>query len=631
MTVVGDSRAAEPEPAVPRENWSHRLTQRTWARRYGLQAVVDCAAWAAALAAAWALVDADDVGVGGIVPVILLAGLVQILVGRSLGLYGRRYLYGSFSELGATALSVCTTGAVVTALLWHAPALVLMASLASLTLMGGSRYLIRLAHDSARRPASGEPVLVVGAGDAGISLARQMLADPHSAFTPVGFVDDDPHKRFLRLEGLRVLGTTDQLAHIADRTRVRGVVVAIAQSDAAFLRGCRDRLTGTGVWMRTIPSVSELVSRPIELGDIRHLRVEDLIGRSPLHTDLTEIRAAITGKRVLVTGAGGSIGSELCRQLHALEPAALIMLDRDETALHGVELSIRGSALLTSPDTVLADIRDRQTLDSVFAQARPDIVFHAAALKHLPMLQRFPLEGWKTNVHGTLNVLGAAHRAGVTAVVNISTDKAAAPTSQLGRSKRLGERLVAEYARRVPGTYLSVRFGNVLGSRGSVLDSFRAQLRAGGPLTVTDPDVTRYFMTIPEACQLVLQAAVIGENGHVMVLDMGEPVRIVDLAKNLIALADADSEIVFTGLRPGEKLDEELFGDYESDDVQVHDQISRVRVPALDIDTVPAADAPLETVESFVDSACAFRTEEIPIVTTQAAVAEAVEAIRHAS
>src|SRR5699024_2621235 len=184
-----------------------------------------------------------------------------------------------------------------------------------------------------------------GAGDAGISLARQMLADPHSAFTPVGFVDDDPHKRFLRLEGLRVLGTTDQLAHIADRTRVRGVVVAIAQSDAAFLRGCRDRLTGTGVWMRTIPSVSELVSRPIELGDIRHLRVEDLIGRSPLHTDLTEIRAAITGKRVLVTGAGGSIGSELCRQLHALEPAALVMLDRDETALHGVELSIRGSAL----------------------------------------------------------------------------------------------------------------------------------------------------------------------------------------------------------------------------------------------------------------------------------------------
>src|SRR5699024_1036397 len=221
---------------------------------------------------------------------------------------------------------------------------------------------------------------------------------------------------------------------------------------------------------------------------------------------------------------------------------------------------------------------DRPTRDSVFAQARPDIVLHAAALKHLPMLQRFPLEGWKTNVHGTLNVLGAAHRAGVTAVVKISTDKAAAPTSQLGRSKRLGERLVAEYARRVPGTYLSVRFGNVLGSRGSVLDSFRAQLRAGGPLTVTDPDVTRYFMTIPAACQLVLQAAVIGENGHVMVLDMGEPVRIVDLAKNLIALADADSEIVFTGLRPGEKLDEELVGDYGSDDVQDHDSVRTVRL-----------------------------------------------------
>jgi FlaA1/EpsC-like NDP-sugar epimerase len=299
------------------------------------------------------------------------------------------------------------------------------------------------------------------------------------------------------------------------------------------------------------------------------------------------------------------------------------MLDRDETALHGVELSIRGSALLTSPDTVLADIRDRDALDRVFTQVQPDIVFHAAALKHLPMLQRFPLEGWKTNVHGTLNVLEAAREAGVTSFVNISTDKAAAPTSELGRSKRLGERLVAEYARRFPGTYLSVRFGNVLGSRGSVLDSFREQLRSGGPLTVTDPDVTRYFMTIPEACQLVLQAAVIGENGHVMVLDMGEPVRIVDLAKNLIALADADSEIVFTGLRPGEKLDEELFGDYESDDVQVHDQISRVRVPALALEAVPPSDAPQEAVEIFVDDACAFRTEEIPVVTTAVATAEA--------
>ncbi|HLS34483.1 MAG TPA: polysaccharide biosynthesis protein, partial [Brevibacterium sp.] len=405
-----------------------------------------------------------------------------------------------------------------------------------------------------------------------------------------------------------------RLAELAARTGTRGVIVAIAQSDAAFLRECRDRLAGTGVWLRTIPTIGELVTRGVGLDDVRNLRVEDLIGRSPVRTDLTEIAQAIRGKRVLVTGAGGSIGGELCRQLHALAPETLVMLDRDETALHGVELSIRGSALLTSQDTVLADIRDAEALKALFAEARPDIVFHAAALKHLPMLQRFPLEGWKTNVHGTLNVLAAAQNAGVSTFVNISTDKAAAPTSELGRSKRMGERLVAEYARSQPGTFLSVRFGNVLGSRGSVLQSFREQLRAGGPLTVTDPDVTRYFMTIPEACQLVLQAAAIGEDGCVMVLDMGEPVRIVDLAKNLIALADADADIVFTGLRPGEKLDEELFGDYESDDVHVRDRISRVRVPALEVGRLPSPEAPLTTVVRFVDEACDHRTAEIPVL-----------------
>ena len=613
MTVVGEPMSAGTFTA----SWTgfgQRLAKGTWARRYMLQAVVDCTAWAVALLSAWALVGVDIVSWQRIGLLVVVACALQVLVGWGLRLYSRRYLFGSFSELGAAATTVFAVGVVLLIATTSTPVISLLGSFAALTLMGGSRYVIRLAHDTTLRPSGGEPVIVVGAGDAGVSLVRQMLADPDSPYNPVGFVDDDPYKRFLRTSGIRVLGTTDRLAEVAALSHARGVIVAIAQSDAAFLRVCRDRLSGSGVWMRTIPPISELVTRGVDLGDIRNLRVEDLIGRSPLMTDLTEIRKAITGKRVLVTGAGGSIGSELCRQLHALAPDTLVMLDRDETALHGVELSIRGSALLTSQDTVLADIRDVDALTDIFAEARPDIVFHAAALKHLPMLQRFPLEGWKTNVHGTLNVLTAARRAGVSTFVNISTDKAAAPTSELGRSKRLGERLVAEYARRHPGTYLSVRFGNVLGSRGSVLHSFREQLRSGGPLTVTDPAVTRYFMTIPEACQLVLQAAVIGEDGCVMVLDMGEPVRIVDLAKNLIALADADAEIVFTGLRPGEKLDEELFGDYESSDVQVHDKISRVRVPALDVARVPAPEASLATVTDFVDEACAFRTEEIPTV-----------------
>lgn len=633
MTVIGEPMLSGAFAG----SWSgvgQRLVRGTWSRRYALQAVVDCAAWTVALVGAWAIVEVATVPWWHVVSLIAIACVLQVLVGWVLRLYRRQYLYGSFSELGAAATSALVIGGVLVVATTEAPAVVLLATFGALTLMGGSRYLVRLAHDSAQRPSAGSPVIVIGAGDAGISLVRQMLADPESPYKPVGFVDDDPDKRFLRASGVRVLGTTSRLAELAARTHASGVIVAIAQSDASYLRECRDRLAGTGVWLRTIPTIGELVTRTVDLDDVRNLKVEDLIGRSPVHTDLTEIAHSIRGKRVLVTGAGGSIGSELCRQLHALAPEALLMLDRDETALHGVELSIRGSALLTSQDTVLADIRDAEALDQLFAEARPDIVFHAAALKHLPMLQRFPLEGWKTNVHGTLNVLEAARKAGVTTFVNISTDKAAAPTSELGRSKRMGERLVAEYARRYPGTFLSVRFGNVLGSRGSVLHSFREQLRAGGPLTVTDPAVTRYFMTIPEACQLVLQAAVIGEDGCVMVLDMGEPVRIVDLAKNLIALADADAEIVFTGLRPGEKLDEELFGDYESDDVQVHDKISRVRVPALEVGLLPAPEAPLMTVADFVDEACDFRTAEIPVLPSPAlettvpeAAAEAAAAI----
>lgn len=613
MTVIGEPMLSGAFTG----SWSgagQRLVQGTWSRRYALQSVVDCAAWTVALVGAWSIVELEAVPWWHVVSLIAIACVLQVLVGWMLRLYRRRYVYGSFSELGAAATSAFVIGTVLVVATTEAPAVVLLATFGALTLMGGSRYLVRLAHDSAQRPSAGSPVIVIGAGDAGISLVRQMLADPESPYRPVGFVDDDPDKRFLRASGVRVLGTTRRLAELAARTHASGVIVAIAQSDAAYLRECRDRLTGTGVWLRTIPTIGELVTRTVDLDDVRNLKVEDLIGRSPVHTDLTEIAHSIRGKRVLVTGAGGSIGSELCRQLHALDPAALVMLDRDETALHGVELSIRGTALLTSQDTVLADIRDAEALDELFADARPDIVFHAAALKHLPMLQRFPLEGWKTNVHGTLNVLAAARKAGVTTFVNVSTDKAAAPTSELGRSKRMGERLVAEYARCYPGTFLSVRFGNVLGSRGSVLHSFREQLRAGGPLTVTDPAVTRYFMTIPEACQLVLQAAVIGEDGCVMVLDMGEPVKIVDLAKNLIALADADAAIVFTGLRPGEKLDEELFGDYESDDVQVHDKISRVRVPALEVGLLPAPEAPLMTVADFVDEACDFRTTEIPVL-----------------
>ena len=332
-----------------------------------------------------------------------------------------------------------------------------------------------------------------------------------------------------------------------------------------------------------LPKLSDTLRAPqVQLSAMRNVNVQDLIGRRPVDTDVRAIAEYVTGKRVLVTGAGGSIGSELCRQLYKFGPSELIMLDRDESALHAVELSIYGTALLESPEIVLADIRDPESLNQVFVEHQPQVVFHAAALKHLTLLERYPNEALRSNVYGTLNVLRAAAANGVEHFVNVSTDKAANPTSALGHSKRLAEQLTAWFAHgSAEGKFLSVRFGNVLGSRGSVLDTFSAQIERGGPVTVTDPEVTRYFMTIPEACQLVIQAGAIGGRGEALVLDMGEPVKIVDVAERMIALSGKDIEVVFTGLRSGEKMHEELIGDGETGPAPAASaDLARHRAPA---------------------------------------------------
>jgi FlaA1/EpsC-like NDP-sugar epimerase len=310
--------------------------------------------------------------------------------------------------------------------------------------------------------------------------------------------------------------------------------------------------------------------------------VEDVLGREQVEVDFHEVAGYLEGHTVLVTGAGGSIGSELCRQLHAMGPASLVMLDRDESALHAVQLALHGRALLDSDETVLADIRDAPRMHEIFAHARPEIVFHAAAVKHLPLLERYPAEALKTNAIGTLNVLEAAAAHGVRSFVNISTDKAADPVSVLGTSKRITERLTAHMAGSASGTWVSVRFGNVLGSRGSLLGSLSAQIAAGGPVTVTHPQVARYFMTATEAVQLVLQAVAVGRSGEVLVLDMGDQVRIADLAHRMVAAASSTAEIVFTGLRPGEKLTEDLLGAGEKDHRPRHPLVRQVPVPPLE-------------------------------------------------
>jgi FlaA1/EpsC-like NDP-sugar epimerase len=341
-----------------------------------------------------------------------------------------------------------------------------------------------------------------------------------------------------------------------------------------------------------VPSVSELLGGRVRLTDIRPVTDADLLGRGQVDLDLPSIAGYLTGKRVLVTGAGGSIGSELCRQIHSFSPAELLLLDRDESALHALQLSLNGHASLDSEEVLLVDIRDRERVFEVFSARRPQVVFHAAALKHVTALQAHPAEAVKTNVWGTLHVLEAAAASNVERFVNVSTDKAADPVNVLGYTKRLAERLTAAVGQDAHGTYLSVRFGNVLGSRGSVLTVFRNQVEAGKPITVTHPEATRYFMTVEEACQLVVQAGAVGSTGEALVLDMGEPVCIADVARRLAKEAGG-LEVVFTGLRPGEKLHEDLLGSDEDDLRPHHPLISHVPVPAVDPEAVRSFDLSL--------------------------------------
>ncbi|GAB1642988.1 nucleoside-diphosphate sugar epimerase/dehydratase [Krasilnikovia sp. MM14-A1259] len=521
---------------------------------------------------------------------IACAITLQTAIGHQQYLYRGRYGFGTFEEVRAvstTVLSVVVVLSLVDLLVPGRPlplSAPLLGGPVALVMMLGVRYLRRLQNERRLRPDATQaaPVLLFGAGSAGQRLLRSLLQDPSSQYVPVGLLDDDPAKRHLHVSGVPVLGARENIPDALTRTGARTLIFAVANADASLIRHIRGLTLGAGAMFKVVPSVSELLDGRVRASDVRDVKVSDLLGRHQIDTDLEAIAGYLKGKRVLVTGAGGSIGSELCRQLDRFEPAQLMMLDRDESALHAVQLSLHGRALLDSPDLILADLRDTERIKTLFAERRPEVVFHAAALKHLPLLESHPGEAVKSNVWGTQTVLEAAAAAGVDRFVNISTDKAANPSSVLGYSKRITERLTAHASTTADGTFLSVRFGNVLGSRGSVLTAFAAQIAAGGPITVTDPDVTRYFMTVQEAVQLVIQAAAIGRDGEALVLEMGQPVRIAQVAKQMAEQADGPVEIVFTGLRPGEKLHEELFGEGEADARPLHPLISHVAVPPLD-------------------------------------------------
>lgn len=520
----------------------------------------------------------------------IIAVAVQGGLGTVLHLYRARYRVGSFDEVQALVTVSAGTGLLVLAVdLLSVPRLVpasvpVMGGVVALTLMCAVRYVARAELDKRRRPhrRTARPLLVFGAGEGGQSVVTALLRDRRSGYLPVGLLDDDPRKRNLRVAGVPVLGGRQVLIEAAGRLGVSTLLIALPSADPPLLRELTGLADQARLAVKVLPPVSELIDGRVGVSDIRDLDIADLLGRGQVDTDLEKICGYLAGKRVLVTGAGGSIGSELCRQIREFGPAELVMVDRDESALHAVQLSLHGRALLQGSDTVLADIRDVAHLNQIFAEHRPQVVFHAAALKHLPLLERYPGEAVKTNVWGTLAVLNAAAEAGVERFVNVSTDKAANPVCVLGYSKRITERLTAAIGARHDGVFVSVRFGNVLGSRGSVLTAFTAQVAAGGPITVTDPEITRFFMTVQEAVQLVIQAGALAEGGGVLVLDMGEPVRIADVARRLAAQAPREVEIVYTGLRPGEKLHEELFGRDDQVRGAVHPLITEVGVPLLD-------------------------------------------------
>jgi FlaA1/EpsC-like NDP-sugar epimerase len=584
----------EPASSVPPRTQTEGQVLAFLARHRGaVQVSGDALAWAAALTLA--LVGRYDFvpppgQVADFLLFLPLALVVHVAVALLCGLYQGRWRMGSFDEVAALARAA----AVTTALLFAGnlafgdrlvPMSVPVAG-GAMALVGtaGARYAWRLVLERNRRPNgdTSTRLLVFGAGEGAVQVLRAMLSDPESRYLPVALLDDDPGKRNLRIMHVPVLGTRADLAEVARRVGAETLLVAVPSAGAELVRQLSEAGEQAGLDVKVLPPVSELLGGSVSLGDIRTPTFADLLGRREIDTDIASIAGYLTGRRVLVTGAGGSIGSEVCRQVYRLAPCELIMLDRDESALHAVQLSLEGRALLDDPNLVVADIRDAERMGEVFQRWRPQVVFHAAALKHLSLLEAHPCEAVKTNVWGTQNLLEAAAATGVERFVNISTDKAADPESVLGYTKRIAERLTAHTAQVGGGTYLSVRFGNVLGSRGSVLGTFRAQIEAGGPLTVTHPEITRYFMTVEEAVQLVIQAGAIGRDGEVLVLDMGEPVRIVDVAQQLVSRCERPVDIVYTGLRPGEKLHEVLRGEGEADHRPVHPLISHVPVPPLD-------------------------------------------------
>ena len=510
---------------------------------------------------------------------------LQVLVFWGFGLYRGIWRYASVADLRRILFAVIAASALIPLMLglFRVQAIVprsvlVIDPLLLLLVMGGSCLLYRLWKENLLYGdfhLRGDPVLVLGAGSAGIGLSKELARS--AAWHQVGFLDDDIHRQGCSINGIKVLGKLDSLPHWVQRYDVSQVIIAMPSSSHQVRKRVVDLASSCGVKTLTVPSFDDLLSGRVAISELRGVELDDLLGRDPVQLDDAGLHELLTGKCVLVTGAGGSIGSELCRQIANFSPQTLLLFEASEFALYNMEQELTRTYPQLKIICLAGDVRDEARVEQVFDEFKPAVVFHAAAYKHVPMMeQQNAWQAVRNNVFGTWCVASTAQRHGAVKFVLISTDKAVNPTNVMGTTKRLAEMVCQGLQQENGIRFVMVRFGNVLGSTGSVIPKFREQIAKGGPVTVTHPDITRYFMSIPEAAQLVLQAGLMGEGGKIFVLDMGEPVKIVDLARDLIRLSglkEEDIKIEFSGLRPGEKLYEELLADSEHTLVTPHPKL----------------------------------------------------------
>ncbi|MDR3270740.1 MAG: polysaccharide biosynthesis protein [Peptococcaceae bacterium] len=524
-----------------------------------------------------------------------VATLLNLAVFYAFGLYRRLWRYASTGELLIILFAITlASGGTVTAVYFLAPirmpySVTLLMWFMTIFFVGGARFVWRILLENVftqSAPGAQKSVLIIGAGDAGVMAARELKNRNYRDGRPLGFIDDATRKQRYQLMGIPVLGTRKDILRVVKGYGIDEIIIAMPSAPGGVIREIVEICKGTGAALKIMPGVFNVLSGTIDAKPIRQIRVEDLLGRDPVTLDIDEVAGYLTGTTVLVTGGGGSIGSELCRQAAKFNPRKLVVVGHGENDLFEIAQELHADYPGLDVQVEILDIKDREKVELVFQKYQPQVVFHAAAHKHVPLMEHNPEEALKNNVLGTSNLTEAADSVKVKTFVSISTDKAVNPTSVMGATKRIAEMIIQTVDRRSQTRFVAVRFGNVLGSRGSVIPTFEKQIAKGGPVTVTHPDMARYFMTIPEATQLVIQAGAMAQGGEVFILDMGKPVKILDLAKDLIRLSGFEPEteipIRFSGIRPGEKLFEELLTAEEGTTATKHKRIFVAKPNVID-------------------------------------------------